>query len=90
MTGGAASRPRASRQAGELRGPLLRPWTFFIDQGDREVGKITKRWSGALKEVFTDADNFAVHFPAELSLSEKSLLLGAVFLIDFVHFEKAS
>ena len=40
-----------------------------------------------LKESLSDADNFALSFPAELQPQHKSVLLGAVFLIDFVHFE---
>lgn len=71
-----------------LFGPLLRPWTFFVRIGDREVGAIRKRWGGVLKEVVTDADVFGVEF-ADPSLSPalKKLLLAATFLIDFVHFE---
>ncbi|MFC1769513.1 phospholipid scramblase-related protein [Nitrospirota bacterium] len=71
----------------ELFGPILKPWTFFIQIGDRELGKITKKWSGLLKEGFTDADNFGIEFPDEADVNRKALLLGAVFLIDFVHFE---
>lgn len=72
----------------QLFGPLLRPWTFLIRAGGEEVGRITKRWTGMLKESLSDADNFALSFPAELQPQHKSILLGAVFLIDFVHFEK--
>lgn len=71
----------------QLDGPLLRPWTFLIKSGDTEYGKITKKWSGLLKEGFTDADNFGVVFPEEWDIKLKALFLGAVFLIDFVHFE---
>ena len=28
--------------------------------GTNEVGRISKQWSGFLKEAFTDADNFGV------------------------------
>ena len=28
--------------------------------GETEVGKISKQWSGLLKEAFTDADNFGI------------------------------
>ncbi len=73
----------------ELFGPILHPWTFIIRIPGREIGKITKRWSGILKEAFTKADNFGVTFPADLDVTRKSLLLGAVFLIDFVHFERS-
>jgi len=71
----------------ELFGPILKPWTFKIRKGEEEMGKITKKWSGLLKEGITDADNFGVTFPAGSPLLNKALFLGAVFLIDFVHFE---
>ncbi|MCP4625674.1 MAG: scramblase [bacterium] len=73
----------------ELFGPLLRPWTFQIKKGGQELGKITKKWSGLVKESFTDADNFGITFPSGIDLSQKAVLLGAVFLIDFVHFENS-
>jgi uncharacterized protein YxjI len=71
----------------QLFGPLLHPWTFQIRRGGEELGKITKKWSGLVKESFTDADNFGITFPQGIDLSQKAILLGAVFLIDFVHFE---
>ena len=71
----------------QLFGPILHPWTFQIKKNGVEYGKITKKWSGLLKEGFTDADNFGVMFPAEWDVKLKALFLGAVFLIDFVHFE---
>ena len=32
----------------------------FSKDGQHEVGKISKQWSGLLREYFTDADNFGV------------------------------
>ena len=49
--------------------------------GTREVGLIRKDWSGVLKEVFTDADNFSVIFPVDLDVRLKALLVGALFLL---------
>ena len=49
--------------------------------GDVQVGKISKQWSGLIKEAFTDTDNFGVSFPADLDVRMKATLLGAVFLI---------
>ncbi len=72
----------------QLFGPILHPWTFEIRNAGVEYGKISKKWSGLLKEGFTDADNFGVTFAAEWGVEVKALVLGAVFLIDFVHFEK--
>lgn len=71
----------------QLLGPLLRPWTFLIRARGEEIGRIAKKWTGLLKESLSDTDNFAVNFPAELQPNHKGVLLGAVFLIDFVHFE---
>lgn len=71
----------------QLFGPILHPWTFQIRNNEIEYGKITKKWSGLLKEGFTDADNFGVTFPENWDVRLKALFLGAVFLIDFVHFE---
>ena len=52
-----------------------------------EHGTITKKWSGLLKESFSDADNFGITYAPEWDVKLKALFLGAVFLIDFVHFE---
>jgi hypothetical protein len=71
----------------QLFGPLLHPWTFFIRKEGMDYGKITKEWSGLLQEGISDADNFGVLFPAEWDTKLKAVFLGAVFLIDFVHFE---
>jgi uncharacterized protein YxjI len=70
-----------------LNGPLLKPWTFHIRKQSDDVGKITKKWSGLLKETFSDADNFGIEFPTNIDNETKAFLLGTVFLIDFVHFE---
>jgi uncharacterized protein YxjI len=72
-----------------LRGPLLRPWTFHIEQNGRDVGIIQKRWSGFGKEMFTDADNFGVTFEDVRDGRLRTLVVAATFLIDFVHFENS-
>lgn len=79
-----------------LEGPACR-WNFccgdvvfkvLSKDGRVEVGRITKHWSGLLKEAFTDADNFGISFPMDLDCNIKAVLLGAAFLIDFMFFEK--
>jgi uncharacterized protein YxjI len=74
----------------QLFGPILHPWTFNVLRSGEEVGKITKKWSGLLKEAFTDADTFGINYQGDLPAEHKDILLGAVFLIDFVHFEQKS
>ncbi|XP_042091803.1 phospholipid scramblase 2 isoform X2 [Ovis aries] len=51
------------------------------------VGRISKHWTGLIKELFTDADNFGIQFPLDLDVKMKAVMLGACFLIDFMFFE---
>ncbi|XP_051516640.1 phospholipid scramblase 2-like [Myxocyprinus asiaticus] len=56
--------------------------------GGQSIGRISKQWSGLLKEVFTDTDNFGIQFPLDMDVKMKAVLMGACFLIDFMFFEK--
>ncbi|XP_030630127.1 phospholipid scramblase 1-like [Chanos chanos] len=51
------------------------------------VGRISKQWSGMVRELFTDAENFGITFPLDLDVKVKATLLGACFLMDFMFFE---
>lgn len=62
-------------------------FTILTPDGKRQVGAIRKMWSGLLREAFTDADFYGLNFPPKLDVGLKALLLGAVFLIDFMFFE---
>lgn len=77
-------------EVAELFGPVLKPWTFEVHVRGNVLGKITKRWSGLLKESFTDADHFGLELGPTADPRLRSLCLGATFLIDFVHFERKS
>ena len=72
-----------------ISSPLFSPWTFYLtdSQTQTQLGMVQKKWSGLAQELFTDADNFGIEFPSSLSRTSKSLLLAAVFLIDFMYFE---
>ncbi|MBV1860989.1 MAG: hypothetical protein KUG77_21410 [Nannocystaceae bacterium] len=71
----------------EIQGPMFRPWTFKVMAGGHEVGQISKKWSGLLKEAFTDADTFGVQFGPSMPPDHRALILAATFLIDFLYFE---
>uniref|UniRef100_H2ZPC5 Phospholipid scramblase n=1 Tax=Ciona savignyi TaxID=51511 RepID=H2ZPC5_CIOSA len=58
------------------------------DDSATPVGKITKQYSGFVKEAFTNATNFSVTFPMDLDVKMKAVLLGASLLIDFMYFEE--
>lgn len=53
----------------------------------QSVGYIKKIFSGFAKEYLTDADSFVLSFPPDATVEHKMLLLGSVFLIDFMFFE---
>lgn len=78
--------------SGRLRaryvGPLLKPWTFLMlaPEGERELGRVEKKWGGFLEEAFTDEDKFLVTLPQDPEL--KPLALAAAILIDFKWFER--
>lgn len=75
-----------------MHAPIWKLWTFPILKGDYEVALILKKWSGVLKEVFTDTDSFTIEFKSkQLTLAEKEMILLATLFIDIIFFEgKAS
>lgn len=73
----------------EVKGPLFRPNTFFVNRQGREVARITKQWSGVLREGFTSADTFQVRFTEAFREPEFVLLvLATAFAIDLDFFEE--
>ncbi|HEY0714220.1 MAG TPA: phospholipid scramblase-related protein [Polyangia bacterium] len=77
------------QEVANLFGPILRPWTFEIRVGENVRGLIQKRWSGFLKEAFTDADNFGVDMANLTDPQLRVLAFAATVLIDVVHFERS-
>jgi hypothetical protein len=75
------------RELARIVGPYHRPWTFLLRQRDAEAGSIVKYWSGALKELYTDADRFTIRFGPTLDTRMRRMLVGATMLIDSLYFE---
>ena len=61
-------------------------WNFTItDMNDQEIGRVNKKWAGAMKEIFTTADKY--HVVINESYAEdvnKVLILSAAIMIDMV------
>ena len=76
------------REVAKVRGPQLRPNTFFVYRQGSEIARITKQWSGILKEAFTDADTFRLEFnDREMEPDFAILVLATAFAIDLDFFE---
>ena len=46
--------------------------------GETPIGKISKQWTGFLKEAYTDADNFGINFPVETQNPKVDLLTDII------------
>ena len=64
-------------------------FSFNVMKGGVHVATIMKRYEGALKMMFTQADTFTIEFhDSSLSLEERFTLLATTYLIDFDCFEQ--
>lgn len=61
-------------------------WNFTIkDNADSQIGTITKKWAGLLKETFTTADKYIVSVNPEISTDAKKIAIVATAItIDMV------
>ena len=80
---------RRGKVIARIRAPIWKLWVFpVLNSNDAEIGKVSKNWSGFLKEYFTDADRFSVEFPSSWKSDEKAILLAAAISIDLDYFEE--
>lgn len=69
----------------------LRNHSFNVNKGGMHVATISKKWGGALKEMFTQADTFSIQFHDQsLTLQERITLFFTLFLIEYDVFEQKS
>jgi len=69
----------------ELRGKWT-GWDFAFGIEGTEFGRVTKKWSGMGRELFTSADNYVLTIAPDLAADHplRKLILAAVMCIDFV------
>jgi uncharacterized protein YxjI len=66
-------------------------WNFTLrGPAGEELGKVTKKWAGIGKELFTTADNYAIALNETAPRSQESvaMLLAAGLAVDTVYKEK--
>ena len=56
-------------------------FTVLSLDGKTIIGGIGKLWGGIAREIFTMADNYGLNFPADLDVTTKAVLLGAVIML---------
>jgi uncharacterized protein YxjI len=61
-------------------------WNFTItDTSQNQIGTISKKWAGAMKEIFTSADKYNVSIdPSYSNLQNKIAILSGAITIDMV------
>lgn len=71
------------RKVGAIKAENWRAWDFAIENSDgREVARVTKKFAGLARAVFTTADNYIVNIHEELSQPLASLVVAAALSID--------
>ncbi|MFD3407103.1 phospholipid scramblase-related protein [Aquirufa sp. HETE-83D] len=61
-------------------------WNFKItDASNNQIGTISKKWAGAMQEIFTSADKYNVNINADFSnMENKIAILSGAITIDMV------
>jgi uncharacterized protein YxjI len=61
-------------------------WEFRFLAGNNELARVTKKWSGLGKELFTSADNYVLQISDDVPPDNpvRQLIMGAVLCIDKV------
>jgi uncharacterized protein YxjI len=68
---------------GAINAENWRSWDFqILDPQGGEVGRITKKWAGVAKELFTTADNYLVEIDAGVKGPLRQLATAAAVGID--------
>lgn len=75
----------SGEQIAEISGDW-KAWNFSIKDGNEQpIGNITKKWAGAMREVFTSADKYLVELTAlQLKKETKIAILSAALCIDMI------
>ena len=68
---------------GSINAENWRAWDYSIqDPAGAEVGRITKKWAGILKEGFTTADNYVFQVTGSVSPELRLLMLASAAGVD--------
>jgi uncharacterized protein YxjI len=79
----------SGRTFARIKSPLWRLWTFpVVDEMGEERSSISKKWGGALKEIFTDTDTFRIDYTNHpWTPVQRAIIFSAAISVDFDFFE---
>ena len=78
-----AMKGQAGEDLGSINAQNWRAWNFQIqDTAGMEVGRITKKWSGLGKELFTSADNYVIEIDDAARGPLRLMALASASAID--------
>jgi uncharacterized protein YxjI len=73
----------AGQPLGQLRAENWRAWNFsIVDPTEREVARITKKWEGLAKTMFTTADNYVLEIDPGVTGDLRLLVLASAAGVD--------
>lgn len=73
----------AGQGLGQIRAENWRAWNFaIVDESEREVARITKKWAGLLKATFTAADHYVVEIDPSVTSDLRLLVLASAAGVD--------
>ncbi|MEU1127433.1 phospholipid scramblase-related protein [Streptomyces sp. NPDC005899] len=71
------------RQVGAIKAENWRAWNFaIVDHNDAEIARITKKWEGLAKTLFTTADNYVLQIHYQLPEPLLSLVVATALTVD--------
>jgi uncharacterized protein YxjI len=68
---------------GQIRAENWRAWNFsIVDSTEREIARITKKWEGLAKTMFTSADNYVLEVDPGVTGDLRLLVLASAAGVD--------
>jgi uncharacterized protein YxjI len=85
LSGGYHVYDKNGKHFAEIRGKLLKSeYTVFSPDGKTEMGKVSKKWGGMVKALFSSDGTYGVQISPQFGEDEKTkmVILGAAIAID--------
>lgn len=68
---------------GQIRAENWRAWNFaLVDTNEQEIGRITKKWAGLAKALFTQSDNYVLEIQPSATGDLRLLALASAAGVD--------